>query len=389
MGKSKISEAKREVAVFSLASFFNDLGSDMIKPIWPFFITTYLGLDALYLGLIDGFGYFIEYSSQVLSGYLSDRWKKYKSIVVLGYLMSGLSRIGYALSNGWFSVFVSHVLLDRFGKIRDAPRDAYVSIHTKKLRGASFGLLRSMDNLGAVMGILITFFVFDHVGYRNLFLLAAIPSLISAGLVFGFVRERSLKRKRENWDIRSILSNRTLLIYFISVLLLGLSMISRSFFLLYAKQLGFSIGDTTLFYLIMILPAIVLGYPIGRLIDYIKVKHDEKTVSKSFLLVGYTIYLIFLLGLMSVKDASMLWIIFPMYGVFYAMHNVSYRVLLSNLSTEDYRGTTYGMYRLLLGVSMSIGIFLAGVLWHTFGPYAMFMFAISCAMLSIGILAFV
>ncbi len=56
-------------------------------------------------------------------------------------------------------------------------------ISTDGNRGGHFGLLRAMDNLGAVTGILISIVLFNVLGYRLLFALAAIPSLIGVTLI--------------------------------------------------------------------------------------------------------------------------------------------------------------------------------------------------------------
>ena len=50
----KQKETRRFMAVFSSASFLNDLGSDMIYPIWPLFVTEFLKANMAVLGLIDG-----------------------------------------------------------------------------------------------------------------------------------------------------------------------------------------------------------------------------------------------------------------------------------------------------------------------------------------------
>ena len=54
------------MAVFSAASFLNDFGSDMIYPVWPGFVLSFLGVDMAILGFIDGLGDAIkaEYKSR-------------------------------------------------------------------------------------------------------------------------------------------------------------------------------------------------------------------------------------------------------------------------------------------------------------------------------------
>lgn len=62
---------KQVIGAFSAASFLNDLGSDMIFPIWPLFVTALPGANMAVLGLIDGLGDAFASLSQAGSGYLS------------------------------------------------------------------------------------------------------------------------------------------------------------------------------------------------------------------------------------------------------------------------------------------------------------------------------
>lgn len=47
-------ESERAIKVFSWSSLLNDFGAEMIYPIWPFFLTVYLGANMAILGFIDG-----------------------------------------------------------------------------------------------------------------------------------------------------------------------------------------------------------------------------------------------------------------------------------------------------------------------------------------------
>ena len=77
--------SKKTIRTFAIASFLNDLGSDMIYPIWPLFVTSILGADMAILGLVDGLGEAIVSISQAVSGYVSDRIKKRKVFIWVGY----------------------------------------------------------------------------------------------------------------------------------------------------------------------------------------------------------------------------------------------------------------------------------------------------------------
>ncbi|MDD4909048.1 MAG: MFS transporter, partial [Candidatus Omnitrophica bacterium] len=74
-------ENKRTLKVFAWASFLNDMGSDMIYPVWPLFVTTVLNANMAVLGLIDGLGEALVSISQAVSGYVSDKTKKRKVFI--------------------------------------------------------------------------------------------------------------------------------------------------------------------------------------------------------------------------------------------------------------------------------------------------------------------
>ena len=150
MKKSK--DEKRDLYVFSLASFLNDLGSDIIYPIWPLFVTVFLGADVIVLGILDGIGDALVSVSSAFSGYLSDKFRKRKIFIWTGYISAAIARFGYAFLN--WKYLIPFKALDRAGKIRSAPRDAMIAeLSTERDRGTNFGFLRTMDNLGAIVGI--------------------------------------------------------------------------------------------------------------------------------------------------------------------------------------------------------------------------------------------
>ncbi|MEO0131009.1 MAG: MFS transporter, partial [candidate division WOR-3 bacterium] len=115
-------EKRKIINLFATASFLNDLGSDIIYPLWPLFIKS-LKANMVALGLIDGIGDAVVSLSSFFSGYIADKIKKRKIFVWLGYLFGSLSRIGYALAKFW-PILIPLKILDRTGKIRQAPRDA-------------------------------------------------------------------------------------------------------------------------------------------------------------------------------------------------------------------------------------------------------------------------
>ena len=213
---------KRTVKIFSIASFLNDLGSDIIYPIWPAFLTQYLKANMTVVGMIDGLGDAIVSLSQAFAGFLSDKIQKRKIFIWMGYLFGAISRIGYALSKTYQPVIVFRIL-DRAGKIRSAPRDAAIADVSNDLtRGKNFGILRSMDNLGAVTGIILCMILFPLIGYKNLFLLASIPSFIGASLIFIFYKDVKFQTKIfKGYSLKLLNKNLKLLFFVSSIFFLG------------------------------------------------------------------------------------------------------------------------------------------------------------------------
>ena len=262
-------ETRKTVRTFAIASFLNDFGSDVIYPIWPLFITTVLGANMAILGLIDGLGEAFVSISKAASGYLSDRMHRRKVFIWSGYLFGAISRIGYAFSTLWLQV-IPFKIFDRMGKIRGAPRDAIVAdISTDQNRGRHFGLLRAMDNLGAVCGILFCIAFYQLLGYRNIFLLAAIPSAVGALLIFYYIKETrpSDAKLFHGFVIRDLNSNFKL--FLILSCFFALGSFSYSFLLIYATHLGFTTTFVPVLYLIFTVAAAIFSIPSGRLSDKI------------------------------------------------------------------------------------------------------------------------
>ena len=241
----------------------------MIYPVWPLFVTSFLGANMAVLGLLDGVGEAFVSISKALSGYLSDKIRKRKIFIWSGYLFGSLSRVGYAFAPAW-QWLLPLKILDRSGKIRAAPRDAFVAdISTEQNRGGNFGLMKAMDNLGAVCGIIICLLLFEQIGFTNLFLLAALPSLASAFLIYKHIRENKASEQKlyARFTLKDLDANFKLFLFLNSVFTLGA--FSYSFLLIFAGKSGFNAVYLPVFYLIITVTAAIFSLPMGKLSDKI------------------------------------------------------------------------------------------------------------------------
>ncbi len=374
-------EAKKTIRIFVAASFLNDMGSDIIYPIWPLFLTTVLKANMAALGFLDGLGDALVSLSQAASGYISDRIKKRKVFIWMGYLFGALSRLGYALSSFWTHL-IPFRILDRSGKIRSAPRDALIAdISNEENRARNFGLLRAMDHLGAVFGILICIFLFKVLGYRILFALAALPSLASAALVFSFIKERKSERLTiyKSVSFKELDRNFTLFLILSSVYALGA--FSYSFLLVYAKEFGFTPTFVPVLYLIFTGAASLLSYPFGKIADTIG--------RKPVLLLSYFFWILVCLIVISKPDRSMLFLAFILYGAHKGALEPVQKTFVSELAPCEFRASCLGGFQMVIGLCALPASFIAGVLWEVVGMFAPFTLSLTLTIVSGLLLIFV
>jgi len=368
-------ENKKTIVLFALASFLNDLGSDMIFPIWPFFITTFLGANMTVLGFIDGIGEAVVSLAQAGAGFFSDKIKKRKVFIWTGYLFSALSRLGYA-----FSAIFTHALffriLDRLGKIRGAPRDAIIAdLSTREDRGQNFGLLRMLDNLGAVGGIILCLLLFEILGYRKLFLLAAIPSFISVFLIFFGIKEKRAVEFKIHPGLSLANLNRDLKIFLFSSALFALGSFSYSFLLIYAKEFEFQIKYIPLLYLLFTALAFLFSLPFGWLAD----KRGRKFV----LVLAYFFWGLVCLTFIYRQSYPAIFLAFILYGLHKGALEPAQRALVSELAPAAYRASILGGFQMLLGLCALPASFLAGLLWEKVSLFTPLYFSLGLTALAL------
>jgi len=374
-------ENRRALWIFAAASFLNDFGSDVIYPIWPLFVTSFLGADKTVLGFLDGLGDALVSLSQAGSGYVSDRVRRRKVFVWTGYLFGAASRLGYAFSTLWQQL-IPFRILDRAGKMRGAPRDAMVAdLSTRENRGRNFGILRAMDNLGAVCGIIVCIIFFGMLGYMNLFLLAAIPSIIGALLVVLLIRERKQTDIRlfKGFSIRNMSGNFKLFLLLSSLFALG--SFSYSFLLLYAKQFGFRDSFLPVLYLLFTAMASLFSFPFGRLSD--------KLGRKSVLTLSFVLWGLVCWSFAFAEGYAMVILTFVLYGMHKGALEPVQKSFVSELAPKDFRASGLGVFQLITGLCALPSSLVAGYLWDEFAPSIPFILSLSLTVISVVMLLFV
>jgi len=357
----------RNVFILGIASFFNDLSSEMVYPLLPTFLTEFLGAGAWFLGLVEGLADSIASLLQLVVGWISDRTRRRKGLVMGGYLISGLSRGSLALVTAPWQALVGW-FLNRVGKgVRTAPRDALIA-HScdPRDRGRSFGYHRSMDHSGALFGaamasILLTAF---SLGYRSIFAIAFIPVALGIILVMWGVREkREPVCEGDPEPVRLKLSlkpfDRRFKWLLLAVFVFTLGNSSDAFLLLRARQgSSFSLALLPALWGVLHVVKAAVSIPGGALSD--------RLGRKGVILAGWTIYALAYTGFAFLEGPVWIWFLFVVYG-FYYMTEAVQKAFVADLVSPELRGTAYGIYNFTISVTVLPASLLMGLLWDTVG----------------------
>lgn len=348
--------------VFALGwvSFFNDLASEMVYPIVPIFLTSFLGVPVSIVGVIEGIAESTASILKVFSGWLSDRFQKRKLFAVSGYSLSTFSKIILGLSYIWPFVLVAR-FIDRFGKgIRTSARDSLITESCpENIRGKSFGFHRALDTLGAVFGPLaaIIFLAIFNDNLRLVFYIAFIPGIIGVILLIVFVREKKKKALSFN-DIklrwRDV--NPSFKIFLFVSIIFSIGNSSDVFLILRAQDLGLTIRITIFAYVLFNLTYALFSTPAGIIVDRIG--------AKKILILGFLIFSLvyFFLGL--INKSLFIWLLFPIYGIYMALTEGVGKAYISLLVPQEKSGTAFGIYQTSIGICSFFSSLIAGVMWN-------------------------
>ncbi len=354
-------------------SLFTDISTEMVLGVLPVnFIIDQLGATAAILGLVEGSAEAANYIFRVIAGVLTDRIGKRKPLVIVGYALSTIAKPFFAVATSWGHAFAVRVV-DRAGKgTRTSPRDALISDSIPKSQaGKGFGLHRSLDQVGAVLGPLLAVALLPLVGLRELFLISFIPGVIAVVVLLFFVTDtKVLDRQRSIRENARTILTREFVFLLVVLEIFAVGAYNFSFILLEASSLGVQADSIPLVYAVLNLATIIIGIPAGLLADRIG--------KLPVLCVCFLVFLGTSLGGLLLSGYWLFgFLIAFLYGIYLSISDTVQRAMIPDFTRPELKGTAYAVYYTLIGAGSLIANSVFGALWTNLGSTAAFKFSIA------------
>ena len=378
------------------AAFFNDMGADMLFAFYPIFFVQVLHISEMkILGLVDSLALLFGFIIMPLIGRLADiRGRKH--LIWGGYSLLLISRLSQGLARVWEHLVPSKVLYQIGRGVRNPPREALLSDSVPQShRGRAFGLLGSMDTLGAVVGPIlgiVLFQIFLNIGvhvdeaYRWIFFCAAAPTTVSILLIFFGTREvrndfAVARNAKRSWGFSILIRDRTLLLFTLVSMLFTFWSVSENFMLVSgAKILGIpkeQFWVSVLLYWLINVSFAPTAYLSGR--------YSDRAGRKIPITVGMIVLGIMTMGFAYAFNFISVGILFLMHGIYQGFFKPNVQAWVADLAPVKQRAEVIGTYKMLVGLSDIPGPFVFGLIWDHFGLKIPFlvggMFCLLCASL--------
>lgn len=176
------------IVLLGIVSLLSDMAYEGARSI----IGPYLGLlgaTAATIGFVSGLGEFVGYAFRLITGFISDKTKRYWTMTIIGYAMNivAIPLLAIVPADGWMYA-CGLVLLERFGKaIRTPSKSTLVSFAASEVgAGKGFAIQEALDQLGAFISPVILFVILTLKGssgkkdaYAVCFLALGIAAVLS------------------------------------------------------------------------------------------------------------------------------------------------------------------------------------------------------------------
>lgn len=374
--KNKIFRIGKNAFFTGLTSFFTDTSTKMVYSVMPLFLLS-IGASKTTISLIEGIAESTASLLKAISGYWSDKIGKNKPFMIIGYGITAIITPLYALARIPIQILFFR-FFERIGKgLRAAPRDSLISGSIKKNEaGKTFGFQKAMDNSGAIVGPLIAFLLLSifPLNYSYIFLLATIPAIFGVLTIIIFIKEAKAEKKETTNKISLKLLPKKFYFFLIIIFLFTLGNSADALLLVKTSETGIDKSYIPFVYMIFNTVSVLLAIPIGKLSDRIG---REKLI-----ILGFLVYAIVYYFFGRFNSIYIFVFLFMLYGFYSALTDGSQKAMISDIVSKDLKGTGFGIYHAVLGITLLPASLIAGLLYDKVNSNAPFYFGSVMALIA-------
>ena len=374
--KKKIFGLEKNAFFTGLTSFFTDTSTKMVYSVMPLFLLS-IGASKTTISLIEGIAESTASLLKAISGYWSDKIGKNKPFMIIGYGITAIITPLYALARIPIQILFFR-FFERIGKgLRAAPRDSLISGSIKKNEaGKTFGFQKAMDNSGAIVGPLIAFLLLSifPLNYSYIFLLATIPAILGVLTIIVFIKEAKAEKKETTNKISLKQLPKKFYFFLIIIFVFTLGNSADALLLVKTSETGIDKSYIPFVYMIFNTVSVLLAIPIGKLSDRIG---REKLI-----ILGFLVYAIVYYFFGRFNSINIFIFLFMLYGFYSALTDGSQKAMISDIVSKDLKGTGFGIYHAVLGITLLPASLIAGLLYDKVNSNAPFYFGSVMALIA-------
>lgn len=372
----------RTVIGIGLTSFFSDLCHETATAILPLFLIS-LGSSAAALGMIEGVSDALASFAKWPGGWFSDRTGIRKPIGTVGYSLMAMAIGALGWAQSWVHVLLSRIVAWSARGVRTPIRDTLMTEAVEPAYyGRAFGVERTLDTLGAIVGPLIALWLLHWLPVRQIFLATLLPGFLAVA-VFGILVQAKQAAPNHGLSFQGSWHGLppTFKRYLIGVGIFGLGDFSHTLLILRAIQLltpstGAAVAAATAIGLY------ALHNTAYAAACFVSGHLGDRWEKRSVLAAGYLLSVLMCLGfLVPITALWQLCLLFAIGGIFVGVEETLEKAVAANLLPTQLRGSGFGIMATINGLGDFASSVIVGFLWQSVHPGLGFLYAATLSLI--------
>lgn len=366
------------ILLFSVVSLFSDMTHEGAASIRGAYFAI-LGASAGTIGFVSGLGELVGYSMRYVFGKLTDKTKKYWTMVIVGYVIdvAAVPALALVTENGWMMA-CALLIIQRMGKaIKKPAKNTIMSFAaTQEGVGKSFAIQEALDQVGAFLGPVLLFLVMllktegtTFEIYSFCFAVLAFPGAVTLILL---ILTKSKFPSPEDFEPEPkeyvpFKMNKKFIFYIAGISVFAFGFMDYALILMHTSKayigVAGSLAETSSLVNTGTIPLLYAG---AMLIDAVAALifgylYDKKGMVA--LVLSTAISAPFAVFIFAFNSTLALLIGLALWGIGMGAQESILKAVVSTMVPKDSRATGYGIFEFFFGIFWFLGSWLLGVLY--------------------------